>query len=180
MLTHALAGKLHRVHEQPLTGILEHLDWVLASLVHHGVVIRLEKGRRQGVLPDMPPVTIFGQDFGSIVAFELIRLLKKSKTVHLPVHHFITSGCRPPEVSDTFRSMWFVCTIQRITPCLVLLQVISEFNSNGMSRKFSRESADVLMQRFLELGLARPCMCKPGAERLEILRLYLPCFRSGE
>jgi surfactin synthase thioesterase subunit len=67
-------------------------------MLHHGIVIRREKDKRQGKLPDMPPVTFFGHDFGSTVAFELIRLLKKSKTVYLPVHHFIVSACRPPEV----------------------------------------------------------------------------------
>lgn len=127
----------------------------MGSLLHHKVMIRLDKGKqRQGVLPDMPPITIFGHDFGSTVAFELIRLLKKSKTVYMPIHHFIASACRPPEV-------------------------LSDFNSNDKSRKFSNENTDALMKRFLDIGFSRPYMSKPGKERLEILRLYLPCFRSG-
>jgi hypothetical protein len=57
--------------------------------------------------------------------------------------------------------------------------VISEFNGNDKSRKFSEETADALMKRFLDIGFARPYMSKPNEERTEILRLYLPCFRSG-
>lgn len=148
-------GKLHRVNEELLSSILEYVDWVVASLLHHNIMMRLDKGKqRQGVLPDMPPITIFGHDFGSTVGFEMIRLLKKSKTVYMPIHHFIVSACRPPEV-------------------------LSEFNSNDLSRKFSDENADALMKRFLEIGFARPYMSKPGEERSEILHLYLPCFRSG-
>jgi hypothetical protein len=103
-------GKLHRVHEKFLPTVLDYMDWMLASLVHHGIVILRDKGKRQGVLPDMPPITFFGHDFGSTIVFELIRLLKKSKTVYLPVHHFITSGCRPAEVQGhiTFRSIGLV------------------------------------------------------------------------
>lgn len=58
-------------------------------------------------------------------------------------------------------------------------QVISEFNDNEKSRKYYKETPEALMKRFLELGFARPYMAKPGNERLEILRLYLPCFRAG-
>lgn len=149
-------GKLHRVDEDFLPSILEYVDWVVGSLLHHKVMIRLDKGKqRQGVLPDMLPITIFGHDYGSTIGFELIRLLKKSKTVYMPIHHFIVSACRPPEV-------------------------LSDFNSNNLSRKYSTESADALMKRFLEIGFSRPYMSKPGEERLEILRLYLPCFRSGK
>lgn len=153
LLSFTFPGKLHRVHEKFLDSIMDYLDWMLASLLHYGVVIRLEKDKRQGVLPDMPPITFFGHDYGSTVVFEMIRLLKKSKTVYLPVHHFISSACRPPEV-------------------------LSEFNGNEKSRKYSNESEEVLMRRYLDLGFARPYMSKQGEERLEILRLYLPCFRS--
>jgi hypothetical protein len=91
-------GKLHRTDEEPLSDVMQYLDWVVASLLHVGVAHLLEKDKRQGVLPDMPPVTLLGHDFGCIILVELIRLLKKSKTVYLPVHHFIASACRPPEV----------------------------------------------------------------------------------
>lgn len=97
-----ITGKLHRASEMFLSSLLEYMDWVLASLLHCGIVIKLDKGKRQGKLPDIPPVTLFGHDFGCVVAFELIRLLKKSKTVYMPVHHFIASACRPPEVLPVF------------------------------------------------------------------------------
>ena len=85
-----------------MPSVLDYMDWVVAALLHHGFMIRLEKNKRQGVLPTMPPITVFGHDFGSTVAFELIRMLKKSESVYMPIHHFIASACRPPEVFCAF------------------------------------------------------------------------------
>jgi hypothetical protein len=64
----------------------------------------------------MPPVTFFGHDFGSTVAFELIRLLKKSKTVYLPVHHFIVSLLADLQ---RYNACVCVCVSQGVVaPCL--------------------------------------------------------------
>jgi surfactin synthase thioesterase subunit len=102
---------------------------------------------------NQPSLSLFGHNLGGIIAFEVAREIERATRVTLPappLHALLVSGCRPP-------------------------LALTQFNKDEKSRKFSRDSNKLLLDRMIELG----CVPSYLLSRRDMLQPYLSRFRSG-
>jgi hypothetical protein len=173
LLSFVFPGRLDRTREASFESVADFVEFVLCCLVHHSYLQStaaspssataslhstdsLSGGIDRPKLDDFAPtLSLFGQNLGGIIAFEVAREIEKATRVSLPVtspplHSLVISGCRPP-------------------------LALTQFNKDDKSRKFSRDSNKALINRMIELGIVPSYL----ASRRDLLQAYLPSFRAG-
>jgi hypothetical protein len=188
MISIVWPGRLSRVDESYYESVSEFVEFALSLLTHHGYLLRtpvpssvsiagsssISLGTYDQLIVDhdqiVPSFTLFGHNLGAIIAFEITREIERGVEKEGDKNGSISQEkrgrvCLPPETCLSL-------VVSGSRPPAALTQ----FNKDEKSRKFSRLSDRLLLDRLLELGAVPRYL----SSRRDILQCYLPGFRAGE